>query len=47
MVAWQHYTKLPDTKSNFKNKDYIRDKYYMTLNKNKGNTSKEGKLNKW
>ena len=33
MVAWQHYTKLPDTKSNFKNKDYIRDKYYMTLNK--------------
>ena len=33
MVAWQLYTKLPDTKSNFKNKDYIRDKYYMTLNK--------------
>jgi len=24
---------LLDTKSNFKNKDYIRDKYYMTLNK--------------
>ena len=33
MVAWQHYLKLPDTQSNFKNKNYIRDKYYMTLNK--------------
>lgn len=33
MVSWQHYVNLPDTFSNFNNKDYIRDKYYITLNK--------------
>jgi hypothetical protein len=33
MVAWEHYVSLPKTQSNFKNKDYIRDKYYITLNK--------------
>lgn len=33
MVSWEYYVNLPKTQSNFKNKDYIRNKHYISLNK--------------
>lgn len=33
MVSWEYYVKLPKTQSNFQDKNYIRDKHYISLNK--------------
>ena len=32
MVAWKHYINIPKTITNFKKKDYKREKYFITLN---------------
>ena len=33
MVAWKHYINIPKTIDNVKEKDYKREKYFITLNK--------------
>jgi len=33
MVAWKYYINIPKTTENFNDKSYIRDKYFITLNK--------------